>query len=97
MNRPSAVPRRVRDLVRRPAGKTPRRGGARARPAVDGPAIDLPAINPTAIDRPETLARLAALAAQNTLYATAIEQIALGLCMFDAQDRLVVANRQMSR
>ena len=90
MNRPSAVPRRVRDLARRPAGKTPRRsGGALARPAVDRPAID-----PTAIDRPETLARLAALAAQNTLYATAIEQIALGLCMFDAEDRLVVANRR---
>ncbi len=85
MNRPSAAARRNLHIASRPAGKTPRRGRSlRARLGADGRAVD----------RPETRARLAALAAQNTLYATAIEQIALGLCMFDAQDRLLVANRR---
>ena len=81
---PAAAPR-----ARAPAGlmaaKTYRRSASlRARRAANGPALN----------RPETLATLATLAAQNTLHATAIEQIPLGLCMFDAQNRLVVANRR---
>jgi diguanylate cyclase (GGDEF)-like protein len=96
-DRPLSARRRLGPVDRRAPHGPVRLGLRTNRPLQRQETVAAPAATPAASAQPampDPHAALDLVRGQLSLYASAIEQMAHGLCMFDADDRLLVANQR---